>query len=158
MLLWWSRMYTHMLGIWLTWGCKGLVFWFLRDTDHRSDGQMLPYQHLSTAPLLICASESLLKPLLSSEKSKRNIKHTLIDVLNSSGGFILQVYLFRAPVCQCPQMCQNTQVSEIDIMQLSVSNLSHHRAQSQHLICLQLSHWTEGLDWMKNQNMLQPLY
>ena len=85
MLLHWSKMDNHTLGIWLTWGCKGLVFWSLRDTDHRSDGKMLPDQQLITALLSVCASALLLKSLLSSEKSKRNIKDTLIDILNSSG-------------------------------------------------------------------------
>lgn len=53
-------------------------------------------------------------------------------------------------------MCQHAQISETGVLQLSFSHLSHHRAQSQNLIRPQLSHRTEGLEWVKNQNMFQP--
>lgn len=64
---------NHTSSIWLTWGCMGSVSWSLRDTDHRSDGQMLPDQWLLTAPLSDCVSASRLKSLLSSERSNSSI-------------------------------------------------------------------------------------
>lgn len=65
------------------------------------------------------------------------------------------VHLFRAPVRQRSHMCQNTQVGETGVTEFSVSHLGHHWAQSEHLMGSHLTHWSEGLDWMKNQIMLQ---
>lgn len=121
---------------------------------------MLPDQQLLTAPLSVCVSASHLKSLLSSEKKKknRNIKQALMESLRAFRMFYTRmkhskVHLFRAPVCQCPQVCQHTQISEWGgVLKLSFSHLSHQWAQRQHLICSQLSHWTEGLDSTKNQN------
>lgn len=65
----------------------------------------------------------------------------------------LKSYLFKAPVCQGPQVCQHCWVSEIDVMKLSFTHLCHQRAQRQQLICPQLSHWAEGLESTQKQQL-----
>ena len=145
------------MNVWLTWGCRGSVSWSQMDTDHRSDAQMLPDRHLLTAPLSLCVSASHLKPRLSSERTAAfttNYSHHVyicpFPLSFTSEWKNSRFHLLWAPVCQCPQMCQHTRVGEVYVLQLSLSQLSHHRAQSQHLICPQLSHRTEGLERVKN--------
>lgn len=66
----------------------------------------------------------------------------------------LKLYLFEAPVCQGPQVCQHCRVSETDVVKLSFTHLCHQSAQGQQLIGPQLPHWAEGL--FLHQTMKMP--
>lgn len=147
-----------IFSIWLTWDCRDSVSSALRDTVHRSDDQMLPHPRTLTARLSIYVSSSHPESLLSSETSESSISTSQYPRWAPVIWSNAKVHLFRAPVCQRPQMCQHTQVGEICILQLSLSHLSQHWAQSQHLICPHLLHWTEDLEGVKNQRMVLALY
>ena len=123
--------------------------------NHRAGVLEKPLLQLRAAPPSTSSSASHQQLLLSSETIHRvgesNNLHQKWATLHTTNitreiGIWEARHLFWAPVGQSPQVGQDTQVSQVNVLELSLPQLSDQTAEPQDLLWSQASNWTVGLE------------